>query len=124
MTIEQDKLQGRVNTELDQSMENIDELTKAKLQAARLHALEQAKSKPWWQKISLQQGVVATSFSLLAVALLVQQQFPQQQDDELALMAMMEPVLSEEPDMLSDLEFLLWLEQEQLLQAESTEQNS
>lgn len=124
MAIEQDKLQGRVNAELDHSIESINELTKAKLQAARLQALEQAKSKPWWQKISLQQGVVATSFSLLAVALLVQQQFPQQQHDELALMAMMEPVLSEEPDMLSDLDFLLWLEQEQLLLTENNEQNS
>ena len=124
MTIDQDKLQGRVNAELDESVTSLDELTKAKLQAARNIALAKAQQKPWWQKLNLQQGLVATSFSLLAVALIVQQQMPEQGADEQALMAMLEPTLQEEPEMLSELEFLVWLEQEQLLQAEGTEQSS
>ena len=110
------QLQSKVNAELDNSVANLDELTLAKIKSARLRALEQGQNRYWWQKLSLRQGVVATSFSLFVVALLLVPLTTSQQDDELALLAAMNPVLTEEPEMLSDLEFLAWLEQEQLLE--------
>lgn len=116
---EQESLQQKVNAELDKSVDQLDELTLAKIQAARLTALAKAKEKPWWQKTSLTQGVVATSFSVILVALLIIPLKTDQDNDDLALMAAMNPVLAEAPEMLSDLEFLAWLEQEQLLEESS-----
>lgn len=113
------QLQNKVNTELDNSVANLDELTLAKIKSARLKALEQGQNKYWWQKVSLTQGMVATSFSLFLAALILVPLTTNQQNDELALMAAMNPVLTEEPEMLSDLEFLAWLEQEQLLEQAS-----
>lgn len=113
---EQESLQQKVNAELDKSVDQLDELTLAKIQAARLTALTKAKEKPWWQKVSLTQGAVATSFSVILVALLIIPLKTDQDNDDLALMAAMNPVLAEAPEMLSDLEFLAWLEQEQLLE--------
>lgn len=110
------QLHNKVNADLDESVANLDELTLAKIKSARLTALEQAQSKLWWQKISLKQGLLATSMSLCLVALLIVPSGQEPQDNELALMAAMNPVLTEEPEMLSDLEFLAWLDQEQLLQ--------
>lgn len=116
---EQESLQQKVNAELDKSVDQLDELTLAKIQAARLTALTKAKEKPWWQKVSLTQGAVATSFSVILVALLIIPLKTDQDNDDLALMAAMNPVLAEAPEMLSDLEFLAWLEQEQLLEESS-----
>lgn len=113
------QLQNKVNAELNESVEQLDGLTLAKIKAARLNALEQAKSKGWWQKLTLTHGVVATSFSLLLVTILIIPLKTDQDNDDLALMAAMNPVLAEEPEMLSDLEFLAWLEQEQLLEESS-----
>ena len=114
------KLQNKVNAELNQSVAQLDELTLAKIKAARLTALEQANKLTWWQKLGFKQGALATSFSLLLVAVLVAPISGNKETDELALMAAMNPVLAEEPEMLSDLAFLAWLEQEQLLE-ETTE---
>lgn len=116
---EHKQLQQKVNAELDKSIDQLDELTLAKIKAARLTALEQANRKSWWQKLSLTQGLVATSFSIFLVAVLIIPLKTNQDNDDLALMAAMNPVLAEEPEMLSDLEFLAWLEQEQLLEESS-----
>lgn len=113
------QLQNKVNAELNESVEQLDELTLAKIKAARLSAIERAQNKAWWQKISLSQGVVAMSFSLFLVAVLIIPLKTDQDNGDLALMAAMNPVLAEEPEMLSDLEFLAWLEQEQLLEESS-----
>lgn len=110
------QLQNRVNAELDKSVESLNELTLAKIKSARLKVIEQAQNKHWWQKITIKSGVLATAMSVCLVALLVMPSGEHQQDAELALMAAMNPVLAEEPEMLSDLEFLAWLEQEQLLE--------
>ena len=124
MASDQTTLQNKVNAELDNSTQELDALTLAKITAVRKKALEQKPNKAWWKNISLSQGVLATSFSLFAVALLVQQLSLTEPNDDLALLAMMNPVLAEEPEMLSDLEFLTWLEHEQLLQSNGNEQGS
>ena len=113
------QLQSRVNADLDKSVDSLDELTLAKIKSARFKAIEQALSKHWWQKVSVKSRVLATAMSVSLVVLLVMPSGKDQQHSELALMAAMNPVLAEEPEMLSDLEFLAWLEQEQLLEQTS-----
>ena len=114
----QQSLQDQVNAELDQSVAQLDDLTLAKIKAARLSALEQGSKPRFWSAISPKQGALALCFSLLMVVVLVDPFNNGDEltlDPELALMAAMNPVLAEEPEMLSELEFLAWLEQEQLL---------
>ena len=116
---EKKQWQERVNRALDDSVEQLDELTTAKIKAARIKALERVNQVPWWRKITLGQGAFATAFSLVLAALLIIPLKSNQDNDDLALMAAMNPVLAEAPEMLSDLEFLAWLEQEQLLEESS-----
>jgi hypothetical protein len=118
----QQSLQDKVNAELDQSVAQLDDLTLAKIKAARLNALGNANKPSFWRSISRvlspKQGALALCFSLLMVLVFVapfSEQTELTLEPELALMAAMNPVLAEEPEMLSELEFLAWLEQEQLL---------
>jgi len=112
-------VQQRVNHALNDDIAQLDELTLAKLKAARVKALEQQKALPWWRNLNVSQGVLATSFSLFMVFVLVK---PLQQSpdvtavSELQLMAAMNPVLSEDTEMLEQLEFVAWLEQEAILE--------
>ena len=114
------QIQQKVNQALDAEVAQMDELTLAKLKAARLKAIELGQSQPWWRKFSLSQGVMATSFSLFMVFILVNplQQSPSLSAvSELQLMAAMNPVLSEDTEMLEQLEFVAWLEQEAILES-------
>ena len=110
------ELQRRVNQALDRELENLDELTAAKLKRARLNALaHRPAQKPWWQSFGLPQGLAASGVSLALVFALVKPFTPADaglSPTELQLMAVMNPVLSEEPEMLQELEFIAWLEQE------------
>ena len=114
------RVQTRVTQALNDELLPLDELTQAKLTAARLNALAQAKQKPWWRRLSLSQGVLATSFSLFMVFVLVQPTGGKRADfesTEMQLLAAMNPILSEDVEMLEQLEFVAWLEQESLLEA-------
>jgi len=113
------QVQQRVNRALDDELLDLDPLTQAKLQVARLNALEQTKKTAWWQRINLSQGVLATSFSLFMVFILVKP-FGGEKTmpgiSEAQLLAAMNPVLSEDVEMLEQLEFVAWLEQESMLE--------
>lgn len=111
---------------LDNKVANLDELTKAKLSAARLNALAKSGKQSfglvsWFKQMTQNLGVtgsLATSFSVLAIVFVMvkspsnESMSGNQLDEELALMAMMTPELTEDPDMLEQLEFIAWLEQE------------
>ena len=115
----QQQVQQRVNQALDAELAQMDELTLSKIKAARLKALELGQHKPWWRKFSFSQGIVATSFSLFMVFILVKPMQPSSTITavtERQLMAAMNPVLSEDTEMLEQLEFVAWLEQEAFLE--------
>lgn len=108
--------QVTVSDALDAELGSIDELTQAKLQAVRLKALEQQSKAKWWQLSWQNKGLMASAFSVtLAVVVWFS---PSQVDDlnqELLMQVMQNPELTEDPDMLEQLEFLAWLEQEALV---------
>lgn len=111
---------------LDEKVENLNELTKAKLSAARKNALakQQAPKESlidWLKKTTGSLGVtgsLATSFSVLAIVFVMLKNpssiepLESSINEQQVLMAMMNPVLAEDPEMLDQLEFIAWLEQE------------
>ena len=114
-----EQVQKHVNQALDQQIENMDSFTEARIKAARLNALA-AKPSSWWRNISLPQGIAASALSVFVVALVLN---PFESADqgvlelsESQLMAAMNPVLTEDPEMLEQLEFMAWLEQEAILE--------
>ncbi len=115
---QQAELQAQVNQALDKDIANLDGFTEARIQAARLNALANA-NQHWWQKLTLPQGLAASALSVAAVVAIVN---PLQSENpangiisEEQLMASLNPVLVEDPEMLEQLEFVAWLEQEAVL---------
>lgn len=107
------QLQQQVNAELETSLQQLDELTLSKIKAARLKALAQQPKSPWWSSLLAKQAGAAVFCSALVAAVVLQPETKVELDSELALLAAMNPVLSEDPEILQDLDFLLWLEQQQ-----------
>lgn len=97
-----------INKALDEQDEQLDELTLAKLKAARLQALAQQK-----QSKSPVSWMLAGAFSVALVAVIwVKQPVT---PEALSPLAALDTVMTEETEMLEQLEFLAWLEQEELL---------
>lgn len=112
--------QVSVEQALDAQLGNLDELTRAKLTAARLNALEQSQSQSGWQKLLnmswASKGIMASAFSVtFAVVLWLAPIGQNAVDEELLFQVMQNPVLTEDPEMLEQLEFIAWLEQEALI---------
>lgn len=116
---EKDKVQQHINQALDQQIENMDSFTEARIKAARLNALA-AKPTSWWQKVTLPQGLAASALSVAVVTVALNPFQSDQQGtmqlSESQLMAAMNPILTEDPEMLEQLEFMAWLEQEAILE--------
>jgi len=100
---EQQFLNGIRNT-LDHSLDELDAVTRARLQAARLTALQSRQQQPVWQnKIVL---ASAMSITLLVSVWLIQK--PAIQDipmDDLQILT-----ANEDLELLRELEFYQWLE--------------
>ena len=119
MTSKLDEQNKIVCDTLDQQVEQLDDLTLARLKAARLKALAQLEqSKPsilqrFFGEQMMVKGALATSFSVVAVLVMLNLNSGDKINQQDVLMAMMNPVLSEDPDMLEQLEFLAWLEEQE-----------
>lgn len=114
--VQQQKVGQQVAEILDAEVNEFDDFTLARLKAARLNALEQGKSSGLLGRSNwLSRGALAGVLTVGFVALL-QVSSPKSVTpaSELALMAAMNPVLDEELELLEDLEFVAWLEQENL----------
>lgn len=114
------QVQQQVNAALEQQVNDLDELTLAKLKSARLQAMQQMKPS-WSQRINQLMTAPLGLGGACAVILVVMVSINWQTQPELnisadELAAYMNPVLTEDPDMLTDLEFFAWLEDEQLLE--------
>ena len=114
-----DVTQRRVNEALDRDVAQLDEWTLAKLKAARLNAMAQAATpRSKWRPLSWPQGMMASGVGLALVMMAVVNLNPESSPagiSEQQLLAAMNPVLSEDMDLLEQLEFVAWLEQENLV---------
>lgn len=120
-----DEIKLKINAALDEELEQIDYVTKMKLSSSRQKAAA-AYNKAHQKGVGIGvksffskwQGTAAAgvfSLALLAVFIPATNDTLQSSDDMLML-AMFNPVLEEEPEMLEQLEFIAWLEQETLLE--------
>lgn len=105
-------IEVRAKQAFDDSVSSLDAQTRSRLAQARAHALEQARRRPWWPARGLVPGAIAAA-AALAVWMLWQDPMTQPAGLEIAALQDLEILLSEEElEMLEELDFYTWLDEE------------
>lgn len=92
----------------------LDELTQARLNAARLRALEQLPKRPPWYRQFAAAGLAAALLLSLLLATSLQQQSTAPLMVDSGLEALEIVAAGEDLEMLEDLDFYLWIDDEAL----------
>lgn len=105
-----DKFEQKLTQALDQSVDNLDELTCAQLAAARKRAIAKTSAKWYW---SLPTGLATAATTVLVVTLWMTSpgdQLPDTPMDDLELLTTTDAL-----ELLEELEFYQWLESEDVV---------
>lgn len=125
-TLSEQRLFERVNEALNQELNDVEPLTQAKITAARLQALssvERHSETSVWRGFFDKPKAVAFGAALSAVfsVVLISTVLPETEQtleiyEQTALEALFIPELEEDPQMLDQLEFIAWLQQDAVLE--------
>jgi hypothetical protein len=111
-------IEVRAKRAFDDSVSSLDAQTRSRLAQARAQALEQARRRPWWPARGLVPGAIAAA-TALAVWMLWQDPTTQPGGVEIAALQDLEILLGEEElEMLEELDFYTWLDEELAEQAD------
>lgn len=109
-----DEMLQRLRRTLDDSVDNLDELTRARLQAARKRAVAEAASRPGWLDWLHAGPIVALPVGVMAVVLVTVLSLQVLRTPPVTIAADAEvlEILAtvDELDVLQDMEFYEWLE--------------
>lgn len=101
--VQHEELEQQIGQTLEQQAGELDELTRARLRAARLRALDELPPQQvWWQSLWARLSLAAAA-SACAVLLAVSLQSTAPPSETLAL--------AEDAALIADLDLLLWLEE-------------
>lgn len=113
-----DELKQNIKKSMDEVVDAIDVSTQVKLNAARHAALHQSNNKRWLPKLSMAGVAVAVILTVTLVWFQAPIDGASDQTETLWLEDLDLLATEAEPEFYQDLEFLAWLEENQLLDSE------